>query len=230
MCKPLEIGECEEGVYIIQTWINGADAEDIIPQLAPTEQYALGVEAGEILKKIHTIPAPENQPDWELRFNQKMDRKIQMYQDCPIKFEGANYLIDYIEANRHLLKDRPQCYQHGDYHSGNLMIENGKIVVIDFDRYDFGDPWEEFNRIVWSAQCAPAFASGMVDGYFDKNVPMEFWRLLALYVSSNMLSSVPWAIPFGEEEIQTMIDQAKDVLRWYDNMKNPVPTWYRENV
>ena len=23
------------------------------------------------------------------------------------------------------------------------MIENGKLVVIDFDRYDFGDPWEE---------------------------------------------------------------------------------------
>jgi aminoglycoside phosphotransferase (APT) family kinase protein len=23
-----------------------------------------------------------------------------------------------------------------------------KIVIIDFDRYDFGDPWEEFNRIV----------------------------------------------------------------------------------
>ncbi len=230
MCKPLEIGECEEGVYIIQTWINGADAEDVIPQLTPSEQYVLGVEAGKILKKIHTISAPEDQPDWELRFNQKMDRKIRMYQECPIKFEGAEYLLDYIEANRHLLKNRPQCYQHGDYHSGNLMIENGKIVVIDFDRYDFGDPWEEFNRIVWSAQCAPAFASGMVDGYFDGNIPMEFWKLLALYISSNMLSSVPWAIPFGEKEINTMIDQAKDVLRWYDNMKNPVPTWYRENT
>lgn len=230
MCLPVEIGECEEGIYTIQTWIDGKDAEDVIPHLNPSEQYALGLEAGEILKKIHTIPAPEDQPDWEHRFNRKMDRKIHMYQDCPIKFKGAEYLIDYIEANRHLLKDRPQCYQHGDYHSGNLMIENGKIVVIDFDRYDFGDPWEEFNRIVWSAQCAPAFASGMVDGYFDGNIPMEFWQLLALYISSNMLSSVPWAIPFGEKEINTMIEQAKDVLCWYDNMKNPVPAWYRENI
>ena len=61
--------------------------------------------------------------------------------------------------------------------------------------------WEEFNRIVWCAQAAPAFASGMVDGYFDGDVPMEFWKLLALYICSNTLSSLPWAIPFGEGEV-----------------------------
>lgn len=99
-------------------------------------------------------------------------------------------------------------------------------MIIDFDRYDFGDPWEEFNRIVWCAQKAPIFASGMVDGYFDGQVPEEFWKLLALYISSNTLSSVPWAIPFGQREIDTMLHQAAEVLEWYDNMKNPVPTWY----
>lgn len=157
-----------------------------------------------------------------------MDRKIKMYNDCPVKFDRAEDIITYIEANRHLLKGRPQSFQHGDYHVGNMMIENGKIIVIDFDRYDYGDPWEEFNRITWCAQCSPLFASGMVNGYFDGEVPMEFWRLLALYISSNMLSSIPWAIPYGEREIQTMLKQAEDVLSWYDHMRNPVPTWYSE--
>ncbi len=141
-----------------------------------------------------------------------------MYNDCPIKFDGAEYIIDYIEANRNLLKNRPQSYQHGDYHIGNMMIENGKIVIVDFDRYDFGDPWEEFNRIVWCAQSDPLFASGIVNGYFDNEVPMDFWKLLALYISSNMFSSIPWAIPFGDGEIQTMLNQTKDALEWYDNM------------
>lgn len=226
MCKPIEFGKCDEGVYTLQTWIDGKDANEVVPLLADSEQYALGLEAGRILKKIHSIPAPADQPDWEERFNRKMDRKIQMYNDCPIKFDGAEYIIDYIEANRHLLKNRPQSYQHGDYHIGNMMIENGRIVIIDFDRYDFGDPWEEFNRIVWCAQSAPLFASGIVNGYFEMQVPMDFWKLLALYISSNMLSSIPWAIPFGDVEIQTMLNQAKDVLDWYDNMQNPVPKWY----
>ena len=70
------------------------------------------------------------------------------------------------------MKNRPQCFQHGDYHVGNMMLENGEkplteaLKIIDFDRYDFGDPWEEFNRIVWSAVASPHFATGQLQGYF----------------------------------------------------------------
>ena len=136
--------------------------------------------------------------------------------------------MGYLSQNRHLLHNRPQSWQHGDYHIGNLMIDRtGKLTVIDFEKQDVGDPWEEFNRIVWSAQAAPAFASGMVDGYFSGDVPMEYWKLLALYICSNTLGSLPWAIPFGEEEILVMRKQAAQVLEWYDDMKNVVPTWYQ---
>lgn len=227
MCKPVEFGKCGEGVYILSSWIDGEDADKAVPLLADSRQYELGLEAGRILKKIHSIPAPADQQDWETRFNAKIDRNIRMYTECPIKFDGADKIIDYIIVNRRLLAGRPQTFQHGEYHIGNMMIENGKIVIIDFDRYDFGDPWEEFNRIVWCVPKTPAFASGIVNAYFENEVPLEFWRLLALYIGSNMLSSVPWAIPFGDDEIQTMLDQARDVLAWYDNMRDPVPTWYR---
>ena len=226
MCKPVAYGMCNDGGYTVQTWVNGIDAKEIIPYLVDTEQYAYGLEAGRILRKFHSIPAPENQPDWETRFNAKMDHKIQMYHECPIKFDGADDMIAYMESNRHLLANRPQTFQHGDYHIGNMMIEESKLVIIDFDRYDFGDPWEEFNRIVWCAQIAPIFASGIINGYFENEVPLEFWKLLALYISSNMLSSIPWAIPYGEDEVKTMLNLAKDVLSWYKNMQKLVPTWY----
>lgn len=227
MCQPIEFGVCDEGVFSLQSWIDGDDAEEIIPALSDTEQYVYGLEAGRILKKIHSIPAPSSQEDWEARFNRKMDYKIQKYNECPIKYENGQAFIDYINENRYLLKDRPQTYQHGDYHIGNMMIgRDKKLYIIDFNRNDFGDPWEEFNRIVWCAQKSPLFASGMVNGYFDNDVPMEFWRLLALYISSNTLSSLPWAIPFGDEQIQVMVNQAKEVLDWYDNMRNPIPSWY----
>ena len=109
-----------------------------------------------------------------------------------------------------------------------MMMENGNIVIIDFDRYDFGDPWEEFNRITWCAQTAPVFACGMVDGYFDGPVPMEFWKLMALYVCSDTVGACAWAVSFGERELQTMQKRASDVLHWYDHMQNPIPSWYRD--
>lgn len=226
MCKPLKIGICKEGVYVLQSWIDGVDAEENIHNYDEKQQYDFGFQAGAILRKIHTIPAPKTQLDWKTRFTVKMNTKIKNYEKCHIKFEGAEYIIDYLNSNHNLLDNRPQCFQHGDYHIGNMMIENDKIVIIDFDRYDFGDPWEEFNRIVWAAQTSPKFASGMIDGYFDNNVPELFWKLLKLYIGSNTMSSVPWGVDYSEEQTEVMLNQAKDVLEWYDNYKLTVPSWY----
>ena len=228
MCLPVEFGKNGDGVYSVQTWIEGRDAEEVVPSYTGDKQYRLGYESGEILRKIHSIPAPDTQEDWETRFNRKMDRKIEGYLNCPIKAEGGERFIEYINTHRHLIKNRPQTFQHGDYHIGNMMIgTDGKLYVIDFNRFDFGDPWEEFNRIVWCAQKAPAFASGMLDGYFAGTVPMVFFETLALYISSNALSSVYWAVPFGDEEVAVMLNQVKDILSWYDNMNTCVPSWYR---
>lgn len=230
MCKPVEFGTCEGGVYSLQTWINGEDAEEIIPLLPGTEQYVLGLKSGEILRKIHTIPAPVMQENWAIRFNRKTNYKIQKYHECGLRFDGDGMVIEYIENNRHLLENRPQCFQHGDYHIGNMMIENGEIVIIDFDRFDYGDPWEEFNRIVFCAQKSPHFATGMVKGYFDGKPSMEFWRLLAFYIWSNLLSMIYWAVSYGQNELNNAMKLVQDALAWYDNMQNPVPTWYMADL
>ena len=87
MCKPLEFGTSDEGVYSIQTWIDGVDAEENAHNLTSDEQYSYGFEAGRILKEIHKIPAPEGIEDWEIYFNRKADRKIKMYEECPIKYD-----------------------------------------------------------------------------------------------------------------------------------------------
>ena len=226
-CELIEMGECDEGVYSLQEWIEGEDLENAISALATDKQYALGLEAGKHLKTIHKIPSPDTTELWESYYGKKIDKKIKRYRECSLEFEGAELLIDYINEHRHLLAGRPTTYQHGDYHIGNMMLDkNGALRIIDFDRDDYGDPWEEFNRIVWCAQKSPHLASGLVDGYFDKQVPSEFWELLALYISTNTVSSISWAIPFGEGEIKTMLNQAREVLDWYDNMSTAIPKWY----
>ena len=226
MCLPVEFGTCPDGVYSLQTWIDGEDLEAVMPSLSQAEQYALGLASGEILQKMHAIPAPDTQEAWAPHFNRKTNIKIQKYHACGLRFDGDEYVMEYIEKNRGLLENRPQCFQHGDYHIGNMMLEGSTLKIIDFDRYDFGDPWEEFNRIVWSAAASPHFATGQLRGYFSGEPPLDFFKLLAFYIASNTLSSIYWAIPFGSSDLDTMMQQSQDVLRWFDNMKNPIPTWY----
>lgn len=227
--EPLEIYEDENSVTQIFRWASGKDAAEVIPTLSPEKQYEMGWKAGEILQVIHSVPAPEDKEPWDVFFNKKIERKLKMAAECPLKVEHGELFLRVIEVNRPLLKNRPQVFQHGDFHIGNMVIDGDDLNIIDFDRFDYGDPWEEFNRIVWCVQDGTdLFASGLVDGYFGGQVPQVFWELLALYISSNTLSSLPWAIPFGEGEIATMRKQAALVLKWYENMTRIVPTWYKK--
>jgi len=227
MCVPFEFGTCEDGVYTIQSWIDGQDAEALVPTLSADEQYTYGFEAGQIQKKIHTIPAPSTILPWENRYGKKIDTKLQRYQDCPLKYDNGQVFIDYIGKYRHLIRNRNTVFQHGDFHRGNMMFQaGGKLMIIDFDRCDFGDPWEDLAAITWDADLSPAFASGRIDGYFCNDVPEVFWRLLKLYICVGELSSLPWAIPYGQKEIDTILSNAENFLNWYDGAESCIPVWY----
>lgn len=68
---------------------------------------------------------------------------------------------------------------------GNMIYSpKGELNIIDWHTVDFenyGDPWYEFNRIGVEYS---DFASGQIDGYFQDNVPEEFWELFAFYLSA----------------------------------------------
>lgn len=225
--EPIAFGSCDEGIYSIQTWIESQNLKEVLPLLSIQRQYSLGLEAGAILQRMHTMQPLGKIADWETRYNHKIDRKINQYAACPVKYSKGQLFIDYIQSHRHLLKNRPQCFQHGDFHIGNMLFTGEEqLYIIDFENMGIGDPWEEFNRIVWFVQESPSFAKGMVNGYFSEGIPPLFWKLLALYISSNLLSSLPWSLQFGEEKISVMQNNAQTVLSWYDDMQTSVPNWY----
>ncbi|MGZ0041123.1 aminoglycoside phosphotransferase family protein [Paenibacillus ottowii] len=229
MSRPLDFGICNNGqsVYSLFTWVHGDDAEGVIPTLNAEQQYQLGVQAGKALAKLHEIHAEQAQVPWAEHYNAKINRYIRNYKSCGIPLKGADQTISFIEKNRHLLENRPQTFQHGDYHVGNMVVTpSGELGIIDFNRLDYGDPWEEFNRITWCAGLSPLFASGRIHGYFNNDVPDVFFRLMALYIASNQLSSIHWAIPFGKEEVDAMVRRAEEVLEAYDYFQTDIPKWY----
>ncbi|MBR0130832.1 MAG: phosphotransferase [Firmicutes bacterium] len=213
-------------VETLWDWIEGGSAELALPAMSSEQQAELGRQAGRVLRQLHSISAPEGTAAWDISYNAKIDRKIQEYRDCPLRFDGDRSIIDFIEQNRPALKDRPLSFQHGDYHVGNMIVNDNKLYVIDFDRWSWGDPWEEYNRIVWCAKVSPIFASSMIRAYFEDDIPEQFWTLLAIYLGTNMIGSIPWAIGFGEKEIKTQMDNAKLILEWYDGYTRDIPAWF----
>ena len=229
--KPVEFGTCSGGVYVLLTWIDGEDLADVLPRLPETEEYMLGVKAGKILKIISSIPAPADEENWAAQCKRGISGNVRKYHENDVnRFAGSENIIEFIEKNHvqlmELLEGRPQCFRHGDYSIPNMMFEAGELRIIDFDRYSFGDPWSEFFKTIFSAQISPHFTTGQVHGYFDGEPPLEFFELMALYSTYPCLTAISWAIPHGQDEVNFVFKLCTDVIKWYDNMNNVIPTWY----
>lgn len=157
-----------------------------------------------------------------------------VYANCGIQLPHDEEILAYIATNRRLIHGSPQCFQHGDYHVDNMVLdENGALGIIDFDRMDYSDPWEEFNRITWCVSASKYFAAGRVDGYYDGEVPENFWKLCLLYICSDMTGAVAGAISFGEDEVTGIAQIIRDVFSRFDervDAENPIPSWYPCNL
>ena len=229
MPQPIDFGICDNKteVYTLLSWVNGEEAEVIIPKLPKDEQYNLGKESGQILRKIHTLTVPENLDKWKTRYFSIIDERLEAFRREGNKFDGYETMLDYIENNRGLLDNRPQTYHHGDFHMGNLILSpNKQLSVIDWHTVDFeniGDPWYEFNRIGIEY---PYFASGQIDGYFSDDVPDDFWKLLAYYLSVSAITSIVWTKYFAPERLTSILDLNMDILKWFSKFNCSKPTWY----
>ena len=61
---------------------------------------------------------------------------------------------------------------------------------------------------------------------FDHKVRIYFGSSLAIYILNNIVGALSWSVPYGVEEIAVMQHQAKEILEWYDDMKQIIPSWY----
>ena len=109
------------------------------------------------------------------------------------------------------------------------MVPNSlDISVIDWDLFDdniYGDPWSEFSKIL-NADVSPKYTTGLLRGYFEGEPPEEFWRILAVYLTSGAMMLVTWAVFREPSFLDSCIQTASDVLLWYDGMERQIPTWY----
>lgn len=232
MSQPIDFGTCNSGksVYQLLSWVDGQDAEEYLPLLPETEQYVLGLEAGRILRKMQTLEAVPASADWLNGYGTKIDSYIDKYQHCGMTFDGDEVIIQFIESNRHLMDNRPMCFTHDDFHVGNMIISpENKLSIIDFQRFRMVEPTHAMSGLVFSAKTSPHFATGQIHGYFEGDVPEDFWKLLALYMAAIAVNALAWSIPYGQDEIDFAYQQIANILSWYDNMQEVVPSWYLED-
>ena len=231
LSAPREFGVCPGSgdVYMLLDWIEGRDLEEVLPGLTEREQYALGREAGEILRRIHGIPlSPEDVPR-ETKRAKKL-RQLALYEESALRVPGDEIAVRYVKENMDRIWRETPVYLHGDFHPGNLIYTpEGSIGVIDFNRWEAGDPYEEFYKLEsFGREVSVPYCIGQIDAYFADDVPEDFWSALAVYVAHAALYSIKWAEKFGQADIDGMVRRCRTAFADYDGFRLTVPKWYTE--
>ena len=227
--KPISFGKLnEEKIYTVLTYLEGIDASEAIKELSNKEAYKLGKEAGRILAKLHTLKVDTtNEENWIDRYKKKMAKKYKAYKECGIEIEGIDIVIDFIEKNYHLMENRPLTFTHGDYHLNNMIVNNNTIGIIDFEKNKISDPYDDLKPFIWNVFVSEYFVTGLINGYFNDNIPSDFFSILKMYAAENFISFLPWASKIGGETLTNSYKINTSTMEWYDNFKLVVPTWYK---
>lgn len=230
MSMPIAFGTCNNNqkVYMILSWVEGQDLEEILPSLTEEEQYKLGRMAGKTLKKIHEISIEDIDMPSETKKDKKL-LQLSKYEKSNVRIANDELAVRYVYDNIDNIWNEKLVYQHGDFHPGNLIyIKDGSIGVIDFNRWAVGDPYEEFYKLQsFVRELSVPYCIGQIEAYFDDEIPDIFWTTLAVYVALTSLYSIKWAEKFGQSDIDGMVKRCLAAFEDYDYFKRVVPKWYR---
>jgi len=233
MQRPLDFGICSRGksVYTLLTWIDGTDAGALLPRMSAAGQVALGIKAGQLLQKIHSVPAPRAQEDWGERFYRKTRTCVDAYRANPAcRHESGEQIIFFLEDNRQYLDGRAQAFLQGDFNKTNLIVspDGETISVIDFNVVDlpYGDPYWAFDFMAWDTEAPAHFYTGLARGYFGGSnprggePPQDFFDALRYYIAYDIMKVL------SDQNIKRRGQYMNHVERWLVDIQAPYPAWY----
>jgi len=231
MSRPVDFGICANRTkaYMLLTWVEGQDLESVLPSLSEAEQYALGRKAGSILRSIHNLPLSAEAIPAETKLAKK-ERQLRRYLNSNLRLPDDQPAVDFFECHKDLIWKKPPAYLHGDFHPGNMILTPcGELGIIDFNRWEIGDPYEEFYKLEsFGTESSIPYCIGQIDAYFGDAIPEDFWKTMAVYVAHASLFSIVWAEKFGQKDIDEMVQRCRRALEDYGNFQRILPKWYKQ--
>ncbi|RKN85382.1 aminoglycoside phosphotransferase family protein [Paenibacillus ginsengarvi] len=225
--KPVKFGSNEEHqvCYMILAYLDGTGGDKAIPGRSAEEQYLLGVLAGKELRKIHLV-SPSVPFDWYGKRKEKYRRKREECRKAGLTFYRQELIEPYIEDHFHMLKESSVSFQHDDFHPQNMIVNNdGAVSIIDFDSFDWGDPWEEFFKLPkYTIQVSISFARGQINGYFNGIIPETFWPKYNLFVALNQHASQLGGLAYGN--LAYVQERTRYIIDTHDFRHNGAPAWF----
>lgn len=204
MPRPVDCGLHAGKVYELLTWVEGEPLTQELIGMPEQEQYRLGQEAGRALAAIHSVllePGERREADGEVEARKRM---VFRYLASRHRMAGDDATVMFVA--KHVAYPKRLAGLHGDFHIGNLLLTaGGKLAVMDFDRRQVGDRWQDFQRAqTFSVPRSTAFVNGQIHAYFMGDPPQEFWEAFAYEAAYGAIRQIVWVESLGANAIEQM--------------------------
>ena len=211
----------------VYPWLDGMDLKAWSATATHEECYCQGEQCGELLKSIHKVTATSKPQNFNIASH--MIENIDVIARNGIRLPAIEKLVTepsvYISA---LQRDGPAALVHFDFKPKNIMHTRGRNVVVDWDSSAIADPWLDFwDKGISLHPKREAFSTGMLDGYFEHNVPSAFWEYFHALSLFACLQSAVWAIKRKDISHISLLNDY--LFTSYQDFKKIVPVWYETN-
>ena len=226
--QPIALWQAEAAATVctLYSFLTGVDAEEQIGAWPVATQYQIGVAAGQDLRRINALSRSTN--TWKARKWQKHERYVKRYYQQTYRLKNDAQLLRFIETYYDPTEAEQDRLQHDDFHLGNIVLTGQHYGgILDFERYDWGDPLHEFVKLDWFTwPVSEAFAFGQVEGYFGTRQLTEAQCLpIAVYIAMSLLSTTVWTLEFYPHTWPEMEKQLLSLLARYDYFDRIRPPW-----
>ncbi len=221
---------------MLLTYADGEDGEQSLGIYPDEIQYAIGYQAGEELRKLHQYVAPSISPPWFDMRRKKYEWYLNEYRRMDPFFIGFDIeeLDAFVRKNFYLMEGVIQTFQHDDYHPANLILNDGSLNgIIDFNRCDWGDPIHDFYKVaMFTRNISIPFSQGQIQGYFQNQIPPNFWDRYALYCAMSIVSDLVWSTQYekrtgSDQERKKSIQRIQIMYTDHAGFSSSVPLWFK---
>jgi aminoglycoside phosphotransferase (APT) family kinase protein len=224
-----EIGVLNDKPYMILDYIKGENGRVILPKLSKEVQYRIGQQVGQTLNKMHHISAPTGYSSWDHRWISKVERLLPRFEDIAVGNKRYQKVARFVMNHLHLIKGRPSCVQHYDFHPGNILIHEEQFTgLIDMQKITYADPINEFYKMEYfNVPISKSYSRGVLDGYHEnKGIPDSFWELHRLYAAIHIMSAEVWANEIALNQQDRFKIYTDFTINQFNDFNLLIPKWY----
>ncbi len=199
--------------YAIYEFIDG----DVLSSLSEEEIANYAHLAAIELRKLHEIES--NEVDIFQKYNKSLESKLSKI-DC-LSPKQIELILRYIKDNVDILKERKAAVIHGDFHPGNIVVNDKGLYLIDLDMLRFDERYKDLVNIFGTYR---DFYNRLYSSYFDQSIPNDFYIINHLYSILLILDY----INYSKREFNDT-DKGLKVFNEYmnstNNLKMKKPSW-----